>query len=595
MYNKIIHFSIDDCIEMFRDITINDYNSLFESKYFSFFKKLNEKYQACISLYIFIEYNNFNICKTTDKFKNEFIENSHWLKIGFHGYNENSRHINNPKKAIKDYNIFLKEVYRFAGTYDIIDHIPRLHYYSGDLENLLNLKKIKNGIIGALSADDDRLNYYLNKNENIFLNNQFIYKDIVNDLLFVKTTIRAENIKDLSFLISSINLDENIILFTHERFLDDENIRSNIIKIYEYALENNYSSNFIEKTNILSDIKFEKINKYIECYIPVTTCNLRCEYCYITQTNRWSDALPDFKYSPQYVRKALSKERLGGTCLLNMCAGGETLLHPYIIELLKELLEEGHYIFIVTNGTINKRFDEILNNIDKKLLYRLIFKFSFHYKELIRINKINDYFINVKKMRDAGCSFTVELTPYDDIINDIKEIKKIVKDNVGSICHVTIARSDDKSEIPILTNLSKEEYKKIWEVFDSNLFNFKIKIFGKKIKEYCYAGKWSLYVNIGDGEAKQCYESNFYQNIFQDISKPIIWNPVGKKCLLPHCFNAHAFITLGDVPKINAPYYADVRNRICNDGSEWLNPYIKEIFSHKLEETNIKNIFSFLN
>ena len=62
-------------------------------------------------------------------------------------------------------------------------------------------------------------------------------------------------------------------------------------------------------------------------------------------------------------------------------------------------------------------------------------------------------------------------------------------------------------------------------------------------------------------------------------------------CLLPHCFNAHAFITLGDVPKINSPFYADVRNRVCDDGSEWLNPYIKEIFSHKLIENNKRKLF----
>ena len=54
--NKIIHFSIDNCIEMFRDITINNYNSIFENKHFNLFKELHNKYNACISLYTFIEY-----------------------------------------------------------------------------------------------------------------------------------------------------------------------------------------------------------------------------------------------------------------------------------------------------------------------------------------------------------------------------------------------------------------------------------------------------------------------------------------------------------------------------------------------------------
>ncbi|TXJ35246.1 radical SAM protein [Brachyspira pilosicoli] len=590
MTEKIIHFSIDDCIEMFRDITINDYSSLFESKYFSFFKQLNEKYKACISLYIFIEYNNFNICKTTDKFKNEFIENSHWLKIGFHGYNENSNHVHNPKKAIKDYSIFLKEVYRFAGTYDIIDHIPRLHYYSGDLENLLNLKKIKHGIIGALSADDDRLNYYLNKNENIFLNNQFIYKDIVNDLLFVKTTIRVENIKDLSSVISSINLNENIILFTHERFLDDKNIRSNIIKIYEYALENNYSANFIERNNILNDFKIEKIKKFIDCYIPVTACNLRCEYCYITQTNRWSDTLPDFKYSPQYVRKALSKERLGGTCLLNMCAGGETLLHPYIIELLRELLEEGHYIWIITNGTLNKRFNEILK-FPKELLYRLAFKFSFHYLQLKQLNNLDLFVDNVINVKKAGCSFSVEITPHDELIKYIDEIKEFSIKKFGALPHITVARKDNDKDKEILTNFSKKQYNEIWSIFNSKMFSFKLSTFQVKRKEFCYAGKWTYSLNMGNGLLKQCYSSFFNVNIFDDINTPIKEESIGKKCLEPHCYNSHAFLTFGTIPKLRTPFYYEMRNRVAEDGSEWLNPYMKEFCSHKLKENNTKNIF----
>ncbi|WP_300712059.1 radical SAM protein [uncultured Brachyspira sp.] len=590
--SNIIHFSVDDCIEMFRDITVNNYNSLFDSKYFSFFKYLHDRYKACISLYVFIEYKGFNISNTSVKYKKEFSENSNWLKIGFHGYNENSRYNSNKNTADKDYKLFLKYVYRFTGSNDIIDNIPRLHCFSGNALNITKMKKLNNGIIGVLTADDDRDNYYLKNNENIFLNKHLEYKDIKNNILFIKTTLRIENISDIDIAVKTIDLNNNIIMFTHEIFLDNDNIKNNITKIYDYALENSYSPSFIQFENKLLYENFPIIKRYIECHIPVTTCNLRCEYCYITQTNRWSDALPNFKYSPQYVRKALSKERMGGVCLLNMCADGETLMHEYVIELIKEVLEEGHYVFVVTNGTVNKRFDEILQKIDKSLLYRLVFKFSFHYKELLRVNKIKDYFSNVKKMKDAGCSFTVELTPYDEIIKDIENIKNIVRENVGNICHVTIARSDDKYGIPILTNLSRDEYKKTWEVFDSNLFNFKIGIFGKRIDEYCYAGVYSLFVNIGTGETRQCYASNYHQNIFEDINKPISFKPIGEKCLLPHCFNAHAFITLGDVPKIDAPFYADVRNRVCADGSEWLNPYIKEIFSHKLNESHSISIFN---
>ena len=56
----------------------------------------------------------------------------------------------------------------------------------------------------------------------------------------------------------------------------------------------------------------DKIKRFIDCYVPVTTCTLRCHYCYITHHRLFDNKLPTFKYTPEQVRKALSKERLGG-------------------------------------------------------------------------------------------------------------------------------------------------------------------------------------------------------------------------------------------------------------------------------------------
>ena len=581
--NKIINFSIDDCIEIFRDITINNYNSLFESDYFSFFKELHDKYDAKISLYSFVEYKGFNIKNATDKFKKEFIDNSDWLKIGFHGFNENSRY-NGKENIKKDYKLFIKYVKRFAGNLNIIDNFVRLHYFSGNLENILKIKKF--GIKGLFTADDDRDNYYLKKNENIFLNKHNIYKDIKNDIFFVKTNLRIEKIEDINETLKTIDINNNIIMFTHEQYLNNKNIRDKIIDIYEYSKETHKPDfiNFVEDE--FKDIKLDKIKKFIDCYIPITTCNFRCPYCYITQNNRWNDALPEFKYSAQYVRKALSKERLGGTCLLNMCGGGETLLPPYIIELLKELLEEGHYIWVITNGSLNKRFEEI-SKFPKNLLYRLAFKFSFHYLELKRLNKLEDYVKNIKLMQDSGASFSIEITPYDELIEYIDEIKEFSLKNFGALPHITVAREDNTDNKKILTKLSKKEYNKVWSQFNSKMFSFKLSTFLVKRKEYCYAGKWSYILDIGKGVLRQCYSNNLQQNIFENM-KLIKIKSVGRKCLEPHCYNSHAFLTWGDIPRLKAPYYYEMRNRIQSDEKEWLNPYMKEFCSHKLKENNNK-------
>lgn len=59
----------------------------------------------------------------------------------------------------------------------------------------------------------------------------------------------------------------------------------------------------------------EKIKRFIECLVPVTVCNFKCEYCYIMQENRRNMKMPTFEYSPETIGKGLSKERLGRSML----------------------------------------------------------------------------------------------------------------------------------------------------------------------------------------------------------------------------------------------------------------------------------------
>ena len=57
----------------------------------------------------------------------------------------------------------------------------------------------------------------------------------------------------------------------------------------------------------------DKIKRYVECYVPITTCNLKCHYCYITRQEKWKDEIVPIGHSPEEIVKALSKKRLGGT------------------------------------------------------------------------------------------------------------------------------------------------------------------------------------------------------------------------------------------------------------------------------------------
>lgn len=330
----------------------------------------------------------------------------------------------------------------------------------------------------------------------------------------------------------------------------------------------------------------DKIVKFIDCYIATETCNLRCKYCYITQQRKFNNRLAEFTHTPEEIRKALSKKRFGGgqngCCLINFCAGGETLLAEPVLDIVKELLKEGHYIMVVTNGTLTGRFKSIAG-FPEELRERLFFKFSFHYLELKRLGLIEAFFCNVHMMQEAGCSFTVEMTPSDAEIPYMEEIKQCCLKHLDSLCHLTIARDDRTKDIHHLSELGFEEFTGIWSSFHSSLFDFKKSIFYVKRKEFCYAGDWSVTVNLTTGDMHQCYCAKKLDNIYEDMDRPLYFEPIGRRCRSAHCYNGHAFLTLGTIPELNTPTFASLRN---NKEGLWLNDKVRAVMEQKLGDNN---------
>lgn len=329
------------------------------------------------------------------------------------------------------------------------------------------------------------------------------------------------------------------------------------------------------------------MKRFIDCIIPFRTCNLRCDYCYITHTKSWGQKLPVFFYDADHIGLALSAKRLGGICLINICGEGETLLPQETVEVIYSILKNGHYVMVVTNGTLTKRFDDIAD-LPADCLDRLLIKFSFHYLELKRKNWFDVFFENVQKVRNAGCSISLELTPSDEMIPYIDDAISLCNKRVGAICHVTVARDERNPSLSILTKQTRSDYENIWNRFQSELFKFKMRVFGKKRYEFCYAGLWSGVLDLVTGDLKQCYSGKLIQNVFEDIERPIRFFPVGSHCPQPYCYNAHAFMTLGVIPAIRTPRFAEMRNRLCDDGSEWLTPTMKTFLEKKLFEENME-------
>lgn len=328
----------------------------------------------------------------------------------------------------------------------------------------------------------------------------------------------------------------------------------------------------------------DKIKRFFECLVPASACNMECSYCYVIQRNeRKKNWKYQFKYSAETIGKSLTKERLGGQCYFSICGAGETLMPKEVPDIIYRLLDNGHFVNVTTNGTLTKRFDFILK-FPAEYLERLHFAFSFHYLELIP-DRLDVFFNNVKKVRDAGCSFIVQLNLVDSYIPHLDEIKKICMARLGALPQIVATRkeTDINSEVVFYTDKLESDYFRIGKDFGSPLFDFTIGNLGVRRRGFCYAGDWSGTLNLATGVLSKCYASNLHQNIFNDPSRPINFGAVGEHCQSLFCFNASHFIALGVMPSVNVPSYSHLRNR---EEANWYSPRMRSFLSQKLYNNN---------
>lgn len=83
---KTIHYSIDDVIEVFSELTKMQPKSIFDIPFFAFLLSLHRQYGIVVSCYCFFKRRTFSLSECTKSYRHEFEKNASWLKFGFHGY-----------------------------------------------------------------------------------------------------------------------------------------------------------------------------------------------------------------------------------------------------------------------------------------------------------------------------------------------------------------------------------------------------------------------------------------------------------------------------------------------------------------------------
>lgn len=256
--------SIDDNIWFLQDIAVHveEYTSIFDNSYLGFLKKVNEQYGTKIHINIFYQSEGFNLTQLTDRFKNEWIDNASWLRLSFHALQEK------PDKPYlhagydevkKDCELVMDQIRRFAGS-ELLGPVTTLHWGEATIEGSRALRDAGYaGQLGYFNVDDDLppVSYYLNIEKRRHLKNRFIWKDNLEDIVFIRSSIvidtkkKEEIIPHLDAYQKKGNRPPYVDLLVHEQ--------------YYYPFYEAYQPDFCEK--ILTAVKWADDNGYMPAFL----------------------------------------------------------------------------------------------------------------------------------------------------------------------------------------------------------------------------------------------------------------------------------------------------------------------------------------
>lgn len=215
-------FSSDDNIIFLYDINEHKdvYKSIFENPYLAIYKKAHDLYGAKVHLNLFYEFDDiartkfssehpyFNLSMMTDKFKDEFIANSDWLKLAFHAnseYPDSPYDTVDPEKIVEDCTKVHKEIIRFAGK-SAISNSTTTHWGSGTRKCVQALRSLGyTSLTGYFTVNNGKglVSYYVPTTICEHLNKRDFWHDTDEDIFF-GCIDRVANLGSLESVMSSV-------------------------------------------------------------------------------------------------------------------------------------------------------------------------------------------------------------------------------------------------------------------------------------------------------------------------------------------------------------------------------------------------------
>ncbi len=233
--------SSDDNILFLCDINDHKdtYSSIFENPYLAVYKKAHDLYGAKVHLNLFYEFDSenpafvsgshkyFNLSMMTDRFREEFRANAHWLKLSFHAKAE---HPDEPYKyatgeTVKEHaRLVNREIIRFAGP-EVLSACTTIHWGEANEEVVAALRGMGyKALAGYFMPKGAPVAYYAPKELVDYVYGRDFWKDTEKDMLFgridgvINRDTLEENLQSLKEITASPNRGGFVSIMIHEQY-----------------------------------------------------------------------------------------------------------------------------------------------------------------------------------------------------------------------------------------------------------------------------------------------------------------------------------------------------------------------------------------
>ncbi len=271
-------FSLDDNILFLRDIAKNagTYRSIFDNGFLGFFRTLHRRYGARFHFNIYFEdvcfFKDFTLEQMTDKFKSEWRENADWIRLTFHAMRDqpDKPYIDTDYATMRrDATRVTEQIIRFAGLpvgkagEECLSTFTTVHWGECTLAGCRALHDLGfRGLVGYFEEQNGKpfVSYYLDSFRQRHLSGRDYWKDISEDLIFVKHDMVVNMVKlgdiapNLDALFADKHRSEILELMIHEQYFHKEfgeyyeaDAKERVEAAVRWATEHNYKWVFYDE------------------------------------------------------------------------------------------------------------------------------------------------------------------------------------------------------------------------------------------------------------------------------------------------------------------------------------------------------------